>query len=173
MKSRLLQLVPPRAALAVFALVLLDSMGSGRARLDPDATAPAVRAGARPSPEGTARQVIPADADIDLAHLKRKLDEGTIVDLFAPPVVALPPGSAMDTPAPAPAAPPLPFSYLGKTIDGDKLTVFVARGEEHYTVVPGQTIDNEYRVEKITAAAVTFRYLPLGTRQTLAIPASH
>ena len=169
MKSRLLQLVPPRAALAVFALVLLDSMGSGRARLDPDAAPSAVRA----TPEGAARQVTPADADIDLAHLQRKPGEGTIVDLFAPPVVALPPGSAMDTPAPAPAAPPLPFSYLGKTIDGDKLTVFVARGEEHYTVAPGQTIDNEYRVEKITAAAVTFRYLPLGTRQTLAIPASH
>ena len=172
MKSRLLQLVPPRAALAVLALVLLDSMGSGRARLDPDGAAPAVRAGARAAPEGAAGPVPPADTDIDLARLQRKPGDGTIVDLFAPPVVTLPPGSATDTP-PAPTAPPLPFNYLGKTVDGDKLTVFVARGEEHYTVAPGQTIDNEYRVEKVTAAAVTFKYLPLGTRQVLAIPAAH
>ena len=170
MTLRLLQLVPPRAVLAVLALVLLDSMGSGRARLDPDGAAPAIRAGERPAGGGPLQPGAPTGGDIDLARLKRGPGAGTIVDLFAPPVVAPPPGDTPDTP-PAPTAPPLPFTYLGKTIDGDKLTVFVARGEEHYTLEPGRTIDT-YRVEKVTDAAVTFRYLPLGTRQTLAIPAA-
>jgi hypothetical protein len=172
MKLRLLQLVPPRAALAVFALVLLDSMGSGRARLDPDGGAPAVRAGAQPAKDGSARAGMPAGGDIDLTRLQRKPGAATVVDLFAPPVVAPPPDAAMDG-APAPTAPPLPFTYLGKTIDGDKLTVFVARGEDHYTLAPGQTIEKIYRVEKVTDAAVTFRYLPLGTRQVLSIQSPH
>jgi hypothetical protein len=173
MKLRLLQLVPPRAALAVLALVLLDSMGSGRARLDPDGGAPALRAGARPPADGAAQPGMPAGGDIDLTRLQRKPGPAAIVDLFAPPIAAPPPGGAIDDAPPAPTAPPLPFTYLGKTVDGDKLTVFVARGEDHYTLAPGQTIDKIYRVEKVTDAAVTFRYLPLGTRQVLSIRSPH
>ena len=45
------------------------------------------------------------------------------------------------------------------------------RGADHYHVAPGQVIDRTYRVERVTETAVTFTYLPLGTRQVLAVPA--
>jgi hypothetical protein len=168
MNFQSLQIVPPRATLAVFALVLIDSMGSGGARIEPDAATPVARAATR-SASGAAAEGSPrSEADLELERLKRTQKEEPIIDLFAPPA-ATPPTVTEAEPS-APSAPPLPFTYLGKTIDGDKLTIFIARGEDHYTIVPGQTIDKVYRVEKITATAVTFRYLPLGTRQTLAIP---
>jgi len=115
---------------------------------------------------------IEAAAELDLDKLKRPRKEEAIADLFAPARVALTtvvkPGAG---PPPAPTAPPLPFTYLGKIIDGDRMTVFIARGDEHYLVEAGQTIAGQYRVEQVTAEAVAFTYLPLGTRQILAVPA--
>ena len=34
-------------------------------------------------------------------------------------------------------------------------TIFIAHGEDHYNVAPGQTIARVYRVEQVTSAAVT------------------
>jgi hypothetical protein len=98
-----------------------------------------------------------------------------VPDLFAPRTPVSPPAPEVvntqpPSPPPAPAAPPLPFTYLGQFIDGAKTEIFVARGAEHYSVEKGRTIEDQYRVEKITKTAVTFIYLPLGTRQNLAIP---
>jgi hypothetical protein len=71
----------------------------------------------------------------------------------------------------APVAPPLPFAYLGKVVDGGRTTVFVARGEENHALETGQTVAGTWRVERITDQAVTFTYLPLRQKQTLAIRA--
>ncbi|MGH8706955.1 MAG: hypothetical protein ACREVD_02710, partial [Burkholderiales bacterium] len=71
----------------------------------------------------------------------------------------------------APVAPPLPFRYLGKVVDGERTAVFLARQDEHFLAVPGGTLAGEYRVEEITPAAITLVYLPLGTRQSVPIPA--
>lgn len=73
--------------------------------------------------------------------------------------------------AAAPVAPALPFQYMGEIIDRGKRTLFVLRGEDHYSLVPGKKIDDQYKVERITDTAVTFTYLPLGVRQNLALPA--
>jgi len=106
------------------------------------------------------------DADIDLAKLDARIDEGAKVDAFAPrnfaPVV--PPQAAA---APAKAeAPALPFKYLGKMVEDGKLSVFLANGDESITVHAGQRI-GDYRVDKITEAEVRFTYLPLKTKQSL------
>lgn len=159
-----------RAALAVAAMTLLGSvvMGRGNPHPTPTATAP------------TAAPVA-ADAvmDLDLSALQRARNQEGIPDLFAPRKQPAPPaaaeivGSAPAVPPPAPTAPPLPFAYLGKLIDGDKLEIFIAHGDEHYSAEQGKTIGGEYKIEKVTAKAVTFIYLPLGTRQSLPIPASN
>jgi hypothetical protein len=74
-----------------------------------------------------------------------------------------------------PTAPPLPFRYLGKMIEDGELQVFLARGEESYTLregqKKGQKVDEQYRVDKVTGNQVTFTYLPLKIQQTLEIPA--
>jgi len=112
----------------------------------------------------------PAAADIDLAKLAARADEGATTDAFArrsfAPIV---PAAEAQPQAPAkPTAPPLPFKYLGRMIDGDKLEIFLEQGQEFIAVEPGQRI-GEYRVDKVTDEQIVFTYLPLKTKQTLAL----
>lgn len=169
MTSFLTKTVPPRAILAAGAMTLLVSVVMGReTREPPEVVALAARTAAPASPSESA-------ADLDLQQLTRSKKVENIADLFAPrnlTLAALPQvASAEPAPPPAPSAPPLPFTYLGQFIDGEKTEVFVALGDEHYSVEKGKTINGQYKVEKVTPSAVTFVYLPLGTRQSLPIPA--
>lgn len=166
MTSFLRKDIPPRAALAVVALVLFASVVTGREKPQPAPVAPSVPGPAAPGASHVAA------ADLDLDKLTRTRKDEAITDLFAPARVAL--GAVVQPeagPPPPPSAPPLPFKYLGKIIDGDRTTLFVARGDEHYFAEAGETIAGLYKVEQVTSTAVTFIYLPLGTRQVLAVPA--
>jgi hypothetical protein len=108
----------------------------------------------------------PANADIDLAKLEERVDQGAKVDAFAPrnfsPVVP-PQGAATHA---KPEAPALPFKYLGKMVEDGKLSVFLTNGNDSITVHAGERI-GDYRVDKITEAEVRFTYLPLKTKQSL------
>jgi hypothetical protein len=106
------------------------------------------------------------NADIDLAKLEERKDEGAKVDAFAPrnfsPII--PPQAAAK--APKPEAPALPFKYLGKIIEDGKLSVFIANGDESITVHAGDRL-GDYRVDKITEAEIRFTFLPLKIKQSL------
>jgi hypothetical protein len=98
------------------------------------------------------------------------------VDLFAsqswyvaPPPPPPPPPPRAAGPAPAPSAPPLPFQYLGKLDDSERLRVFLLRGERIHTVSVGDVIDGTYRVERIDGGQMTLIYLPLNISQTLSV----
>lgn len=160
----------PRAVLAVAALALLVSLVGGRQEPEPaPAVVPAAATVAATSTRQPARgSTTESAADLDLEKLKRPGTDKTIGDLFAPPQAAA--TVAAQQPPAAPTAPPLPFTYLGKIIDGGRLAVFLARGDEHYIVEAGQTIEKRYKVEQVTETAVIFTYLPMRTRQTLTIP---
>ncbi len=166
MKSLLTRDISPRAALAVVALVLFATVVTGREAATPPPAEP------RPAQrEAAAAETV---ADLDLEKLKRPHnEEEAIANLFAPHEVALPAAAVVGkaAPPPVPTAPPLPFQYLGRVIDGDRTSVFLARGEDSYSAESGQTIDDRYRIEQITDTAVTFTYLPMGKRQVLAVPA--
>lgn len=156
MKSLLARDIPPRAALAVVALALLATVVSGREK--PDLTQEPVPA-RRAAPAATADAV----PELDPARLRRSGTDQAIADLFAAPPPAAEGGQA----APRPSTPPLPFQFVARIIDGDRTSTYVMLGEDHYDVKPGLVINGNYRVEKVTAAAVTFTYLPMGTRQVL------
>lgn len=79
-----------------------------------------------------------------------------------PPLPFAPP-----PPPPPPGAPPLPFAYLGRYEDAPTRLVILTKGEQLYTVAEGEVIENTYRVERVTAAAVELTYLPLNIKQTL------
>ena len=108
-----------------------------------------------------------ANADIDLAKLEARVDEGARIDAFAPrnfsPV--MPPQAAAGGPVKQ-EAPPLPFRYLGKMVEDGKLSVFLANGDESVTVHAGERI-GDYRIDKITEAEVRFTFLPLKIKQSL------
>jgi hypothetical protein len=168
--------ISARGALALAAVVAIASIVAGRER--PAAATSLSRA---PQVEpARAPQAVPRLAeeeslsDLDLGKLRRERWSEGVANLLAPRPVLAPAPSITAKPGPAPtaappAAPPLPFVYLGKLVDGGKTTVFVGRGEDHYSVEAGSEID-QYRVEHVTETQVTFVYRPLGIHQVLDVP---
>jgi hypothetical protein len=156
----------PRALLAAAAMtfvvsLLISSQDDGHAT---PVVAPANARAAAADPA----------ADLDLRRLARAKPAEIASDPFEPrerqsPTATVALAEPVTPPAP-PTAPPLPFAYLGQYIDGDTTSIFVAHGEEHYSLEKGAILEGRYRVENIGATEVTFVYLPLGTRQKLAIP---
>ncbi|HEX2648641.1 MAG TPA: hypothetical protein VHN19_01740 [Burkholderiales bacterium] len=152
--------IPPRAAAAVVALALVASVVAGREKPSQELI----------EVQKPLQQKLENEAELDVDKLRRQLPQPGEADPFAPRSFAPAPKVAHAAPA-KPTAPPLPFTYLGKVVDGGKTSIFVARGDENYSLEPGQTIGGTYRVDRITDSDVTFTYLPMKTRQTLRIPA--
>jgi len=84
---------------------------------------------------------------------------------WAPP----PPPPAQPAPPPPPSAPPLPFTYIGKSVGQGAWEVYLARGDRTYIVREEDVIDGTYRVESIAPPLMTLTYLPLKQVQQLNI----
>lgn len=69
----------------------------------------------------------------------------------------------------APAAPALPFQFVGRLDDRDDQQVFLQSGEKLYVVRRGDVIDDLYRIEHISATELSMVYLPLHLSQTLSV----
>jgi hypothetical protein len=74
-------------------------------------------------------------------------------------------------PAPAPAAPPLPFSYMGRLLEDapQRPVYFLVKGDKLYTVAEGELIDGTYRLEGVESGQLALTYLPLNVRQFIPI----
>ena len=79
--------------------------------------------------------------------------------------------SAAPPPPSSPQAPPLPFTYMGRMIDGKRVAVFLTNGngDRTWVVRPGDKIDDVYRVDAIGEGTITLTYLPLDVRQELSL----
>lgn len=167
MKLRLIKEIPPRAAVAAAVLVLAVSVVSGRQFID--SPAPEVELAPR-----VARNAPLAEAgDFNLEGLRREGsgERQVIADIFAPaqddaptavqPAVAAPPAK--------PRAPELPFRYAGKMLEGARSTVFLLKGDEPFSVSPGERVGGDYRLVAMDESELTFVYLPLGIRQRLSL----
>jgi hypothetical protein len=71
--------------------------------------------------------------------------------------------------APVPTAPPLPFKFLGKQKIGNEIKVFLAEGDKTLVVAESTKIGSQYVVESISPPKMTLVYLPLNTKQDIAI----
>jgi len=81
-----------------------------------------------------------------------------------------PPPPAAPPPPPPPTAPPLPFTFLGKSVGGGAWEIYLARGDRTYVVrEKGAVIDGTYRVDAIAPPVLTLTYLPLNQVQQLNI----
>lgn len=90
-------------------------------------------------------------------------------ELFgAPPP---PPQQAAPAPAaaPVPVSPPVPYRFAGKLLKGSEEEVLVSKGEIVFPVKPGDTLDGTYRVESIGPERIELVYLPLGSRDRIAV----
>ena len=68
-----------------------------------------------------------------------------------------------------PQAPPLPFRYVGRLLENGKQEALVMRGGVLHSISVGDEIDGEYRVDRISGSTISFTYLPLKTKQDLAL----
>jgi hypothetical protein len=158
--------IPAGAAIAITALVMVANAVTGDEKPRGDTTAAAESTKEAPRP-GTAE-------DLDIERLKRPRQETPPPDLFAPrPPVKPVAVAAAPTAPPTPTAPPLPFKYLGRLVDDGKVMVFLEGSQRSIAASAGETLDGTYLLESIGDSVVQFVYLPLGTRQTLAIPAQY
>jgi hypothetical protein len=149
--------LPRRATLVVVALALVAGVVTGREK---PSAAPA---------ESVARIAtkVELDPDIDLSKLERPAPSAPQADPFARRSFAASLHAAAPAEPAKPAAPPLPFRYMGKLTENGKTEVFLLRGDDIVSIAPGQKIDAEYRVERITETAISMTFLPLKTRQSL------
>lgn len=137
------------------------------------APAPAART-ARPGREtSAARSGVSGEAlpQLKLDLLAQPASRESVRDAFEERSWAPPPPKP--APPPPPVAPPLPFKYMGKIMDGATIVVFLVRQDSNFTVRAGDKIGGNYQVEEIRPGAMTFNYLPLGQKQTLAIGAAN
>jgi hypothetical protein len=135
-----------------------------------------MRAEVRPATSATAseRSGVP-DSQLDFELLTQRAQRDPVGDPFdARSWEALAAEDAQRNappppPPPPPQAPPVPFTFMGKLIDADRITVFLTNGNHNWAVRAGDTIDGAYRVEAIGDRTMTLTYLALGKQQELAI----
>lgn len=70
-------------------------------------------------------------------------------------------------PESVPAAPPLPFEYVGQMEGRDGLVAYLAREGEFLSAKAGDALGADYRLESVSPEALTIVYVPLNERQTL------
>jgi len=80
-----------------------------------------------------------------------------------------PPPPQPAPPPPPPSAPPLPFTFIGKSVGAGAWEVYLARGDRTYVVRADTVIDGTYRVDAIAPPVLTLTYLPLNQVQQLNI----
>ena len=80
-----------------------------------------------------------------------------------------PPPPAPAPPPPPPSAPPLPFTFIGKSVADGAWEVYLARGDRTYVVRDKAVIDGTYRVDAIAPPLLTLTYLPLNKVQQINI----
>lgn len=68
---------------------------------------------------------------------------------------------------PRPQAPPVPYKYFGKMMEGDMPQAFLYQGDRVIVVKVGDVLANTYQIERIAPDTISLTYLPLGTRQTV------
>jgi hypothetical protein len=116
--------------------------------------------------EGKATKELP---ELSLKALDtRGLDEMK-TDLFASKSWYVPPPPP---PPPKPTAPPVPFTFIGRLIEGGRTAVFVSVGDRNQVLRVGDVVDSTWRVDAIETTRMKLTYLPLNQDQYLALGAA-
>lgn len=111
----------------------------------------------------------PSNSDPDLPREFKSIANAR-VDPFSmvttPP--APPPLAKAPNPPPLPVPPPMPFRHFGALTGPDgKEAVYVAAADRLLVVRPGDVLDGQYRVDKVSEEEIVFTYLPLEQAQSL------
>ncbi len=86
-----------------------------------------------------------------------------------PPPAPKPVAPVAPVAPPPPLAPALPFRVIGQLTDAGVTIAFVQAGANTYALKPGDRVEQNYRVDEVSAARVVFTYLPLNIQQPLSL----
>ncbi|MDD2742185.1 MAG: hypothetical protein PHV02_07920 [Rhodocyclaceae bacterium] len=78
----------------------------------------------------------------------------------------------VEPPPSPPLAPPLPFRFLGRYKDAGQSVVFLQYNDQSLVVRQGDTLGEQYKVEKLDGTTLSLRYLPLNQIQSLDVGSS-
>jgi hypothetical protein len=90
-------------------------------------------------------------------------------ELFGAPPPPPQPAAPNVTAAPVPVAPPVPYRFAGRVVKGSEEEILVSRGDLVFPIKAGETLDGTYRVESIASDRIELTYLPLGTKDRIAV----
>jgi hypothetical protein len=153
-------------ALALAAFAMFDSEDDNRGAVS---AAPAPRL-KQPGGKGATAPL----PEIAFDRLDQKIARDPVADALEPRSWEPPPPPKKDPPPPPPPqAPPLPYTYMGKIMEGNQVVVFLSKQDRNYVVKKGETVDGTYRVDDIGSGTMVFTYLPLDQQQILAIGAAN
>jgi hypothetical protein len=110
----------------------------------------------------------PMSLDYRLVPRAQAVDE--VVDLFAPAVVKRPQvdvNPVVKQVAPAPQAPPLPFTFVGKITEGDGVKIFLQADNVLYSPKVGEIFAQQYKLAGAENGKLSLIYLPLNITQTM------
>ena len=110
------------------------------------------------------------DIHFDLSAIKRPVPDNIQTSgLFQSKTWYTPPPQqpASSLPPPPPSASSLPFTFIGRMIDGNDVILFLSKNGRQYTAKANDVLDDTYRVDKITDNNAVLTYLPMNIQQTL------
>jgi hypothetical protein len=162
-----------RVLFGTLAVTIVLSAASGKGWQTEDEPAPPPKI---PMPR-VAKQPAQPLPRIELERLQRQdgpAETGTAagnafkaMSWYVPPPPPPPRPPPKPLPPPPPTAPPMPFSFMGRYVEGEILIILLLKGERIYTVSEGEVIDNTYRVERLSGGQLELTYLPLNIKQTI------
>jgi hypothetical protein len=148
-----------------------DAVAEPSERVQAAPAAPRAAATARKDAAPAILRLLPRDTLIGGEDRFGQDGEGRVVfarqDWTPPPPP--PPPAQPAPPPPPPSAPPLPFTYIGKSLQEGRWEIYLARGDRTYLVHEAAVIDGTYRVDAIRPPVLTLTYLPLNQVQQLNI----
>lgn len=156
-------------AAALAGTVAVTVAVSGQESDETAVVAPSARKAQQSEESRAAKRAPPAGGSALLALEPRRFDSEP-ADVFKvvrppPPPVAAKPAQAEERPA----APPLPFKYLGRMDEGETSVLLLSFQGQDIMARAGDTVGERYRVEEVAEAWIRFTYLPLNEQQTLKI----
>lgn len=86
---------------------------------------------------------------------------------YVPPPPPPAPKVAVVVAPPPPSAPQVPFTYIGRMIDGKRVVIFLLKNDVQYMAQLDDVLDGTYRVDKIADNTVVLTYMPMNVQQTL------
>lgn len=160
----------PRAVVLGVALLATLAASWWAVLVEDEATTSLLPQAPRPAPSGRAFEPSAGDsgsAGMDALRVRREAWPAWAAGILQPMSFTPPAPPPAPRAAGEPAAPPLPFRYVGAIEEGGERAVILTDGDAVHIVRARERVGERYRVERISATEIEFTYLPLMQRQRL------